>query len=194
MALAANPAPLQHHNSAGSSTLHVFTPMVNAVATVETSYLSARPERSSSKSSTKLPRALPPIPSDPPAGRMIAPSRPAPPLSYSPSPRVHKPFILHHSPNKRGLISLLLQARALSTLLSFLPWTDFLALAQSCRSAMKIMHKRDLKDVVLARYVEGYGICLRMQNASRDVTQEVPVSLHDVDLLCTFFVLVLAHY
>lgn len=75
------------------------------------------------------------------------------------------------------------EPRVLSSLLSFLPWTDFLSLSQTCSKMRKITESPKIRDVVLSRYVEGYGSCLKMQQGERDTSQDLPVTLHDIDLL-----------
>ncbi|KAK0450263.1 hypothetical protein EV421DRAFT_2016414, partial [Armillaria borealis] len=74
----------------------------------------------------------------------------------------------------------------LSRLLSFLPWPDFLALSQTCRSLRDIPQKENLRDVILSRYVEGYGTCLRLLSGSREViSQRTPLHIYPTAALST---------
>ncbi|KAG7451229.1 uncharacterized protein BT62DRAFT_1000474 [Guyanagaster necrorhizus] len=84
---------------------------------------------------------------------------------------------------KTSVASIVNHLSILPRLLSFLPWADFLSLSQTCRSVRNVWKENDLRDLVLSRYVEGYGACLKLRSPSREGMREVPVTLHDLDLL-----------
>ncbi|KAK0193854.1 hypothetical protein F5146DRAFT_1134644 [Armillaria mellea] len=102
-----------------------------------------------------------------------------PPVSY----RSHFATAMPQRKTVSSVTSIVKHPGTLSRLLSFLPWPDFLTLSQTCRSLRDIPQKENLRDVILSRYVEGYGTCLRLLSGSREGMKEVPVTLHDIDLL-----------
>ncbi|KAF9052472.1 hypothetical protein BDZ89DRAFT_429273 [Hymenopellis radicata] len=194
MALAVSSSSLQHHSTGSSTTLYPPHLMSLPASTMEVSYRAGRPERTStinsissitSTSTSRTARALPPIPVDDPSTSGLRSSSRRPSASPAPSSyRVHsRPSPQPMRPSREGFAKFAATPQSLSGLLSFLPWTDFISLTQTCRTLRGILNTPQLKDVVLARYVEGYGACLRMQNISRDGTSDVPVTLHDLDLL-----------
>lgn len=97
------------------------------------------------------------------------PVRPFPPSQHSKLP---------------SFTTLVTTSQTLSCLLSFLPWSDFMALSQICRTCRHIFSNENLRDIVLSRYVDGYGYVLRQKDPSSSTVNTVSVTLHDLDLLC----------
>ncbi|KAK0500397.1 hypothetical protein EDD18DRAFT_826941 [Armillaria luteobubalina] len=208
MALTLSAAPMQpvsHIDAPGSASSYPphllkhmasFAGSESSVAAPE--HLSSRLHRTStsisaSALSSSVNRPLPSLPRTQSVTRSsAAPSTMAIP-NFRPSSK-HKglnPPVSYHShlvstmpPRKTlSVTSIVNHLGTLSRLLSFLPWPDFLALSQTCRSLRGIPQKDNLRDVILSRYVEGYGTCLRLLSGSREGIKEVPVTLHDIDLL-----------
>ncbi len=210
MALSLSAAPIQpvSHidapDSASSYPQHLlkhmtsFTGTESSVAAPE--HLSDRVQRTStsvsaSAMSSRVNRPLPSLPRTESVTRssaapttMAIPTFSPPPKHKALNPPVsYRSHLVSAMPQRKTVTSvttIVNHPGTLSRLLSFLPWPDFLALSQTCRSLRDIPQKENLRDVILSRYVEGYGTCLRLLSGSREGMKEVPVTLHDIDLLC----------
>ncbi|KDR79002.1 hypothetical protein GALMADRAFT_94242 [Galerina marginata CBS 339.88] len=150
--------------------------------------------------STPPPRPLPSAP-DKPQPQLPAPIRlssPYRPVSLSSSsssffpqqPQSRLPpesrtrvlsSFMPRSPRSSSLLNALQLPSILAALLVHLDWPDVYPLFTTCRSTRDLFRSIPLRDVVLARYVPGYAHALR----ARDMIHyhDVPVSLHDLDLL-----------
>ncbi|KAK0469695.1 uncharacterized protein EV420DRAFT_1496164 [Desarmillaria tabescens] len=209
MALAFSVAPIQpvsHIAAPGSASsypqhllqhMSSFSGSESPVAATEP--LSGRLEpplttTSISTTSSKVNRPLPSLPrTNSVTGSSAVPTTMAIPTSRPPRKKALNSPVSYFShlvsalmPQRKAVssvTSIVNHPGTLSRLLSFLPWPDFLALSQTCRSLRDILDKEDLRDVILSRYVEGYGTCLRLRSGSREGVQEVPITLHDLDLL-----------
>ena len=83
-------------------------------------------------------------------------------------------FILHSS---------LQDPFILSRLIAHMDWLDLYHLLCTGQHIRDLFQDTGLRDVILARYVVGYGHYLRTRNL--DHFQDVQISIHDLDLLCT---------
>jgi len=81
------------------------------------------------------------------------------------------------------LLSTLQNPSVLAAFISHLDWVELHPLFITCKTLREVFRESALRDVVLSRYVPGYSHCL----LSRDMNhyQDVQVSIHDLDLLCT---------
>jgi hypothetical protein len=72
----------------------------------------------------------------------------------------------------------------LARLIAHMGWSDLYHLLCTCQHIRDLFRDTALRDVILTRYVVGYGHCLR----SRDLNhfQDVQISIYDLDLLCMF--------
>lgn len=75
--------------------------------------------------------------------------------------------------------------RVLSSLVSHLDWPDLLSLLNTCSHCRNIFLEPSLREVILSRLVPGYADALRLRDPTN--YHDLPVSLHDLDLLRTFF-------
>lgn len=71
----------------------------------------------------------------------------------------------------------------LSRLIAHMDWLDLYHLLCTCQHIRNLFQDTGLRDVILARYVVGYGHYLRTRDL--DHFQDVQISIHDLDLLCT---------
>ncbi|TFK40164.1 hypothetical protein BDQ12DRAFT_704468 [Crucibulum laeve] len=69
----------------------------------------------------------------------------------------------------------------LADLLAHLDWNDTLSLLNTCRDSRRLFQIPRLKETILARFVPGFSYCLR--NRDLRPQQEIPISIHDLDLL-----------
>ncbi|KIY69106.1 hypothetical protein CYLTODRAFT_421033 [Cylindrobasidium torrendii FP15055 ss-10] len=193
MALATlSPAHRQHHGGPGSPS-SAYAP--NKFTHLTPNVSAARPETflSHTPSSTKS-RQLPPLPaameSRTSTTAVNAPPRVTdhttlPPTSGRPSTTTlarNQTAAYMRPSSSRGLNAASHQPRSLSCLLSFLPWKDFMSLAQTCKSMQDLVNNRTLKDVILSRYVESYGASLRLRSKQTDADTDIQVTLQDIDL------------
>ncbi|KAF9565409.1 hypothetical protein CPC08DRAFT_189092 [Agrocybe pediades] len=70
---------------------------------------------------------------------------------------------------------------ALAALLAYLDWADAYSLFATCKTFREVLKELPLRDVVLSRYVPGYAYAMKSRDMSR--YHDVPVSIHDLDLL-----------
>ncbi|KXN81306.1 hypothetical protein AN958_05161 [Leucoagaricus sp. SymC.cos] len=73
-----------------------------------------------------------------------------------------------------------------------LDWTDILALFNTCRDCRNLFRDDVLRDILLCRLVPGYAAALRFRNLAN--YHDVPISLHDLDLLLISLKLPLHRY
>jgi hypothetical protein len=71
----------------------------------------------------------------------------------------------------------------LARFIAHMDWFDLYSLLCTCRHIRDLFQDTSLRDVFLTRYVVGYGHCLRTRDLNH--FQDVPISIHDLDLLCT---------
>jgi hypothetical protein len=71
----------------------------------------------------------------------------------------------------------------LARLIAYMGWSDLYHLLCTCQQLRDLFRDITLRDVILTRYVVGYGHCLR--NRDLNHFQEVQISIYDLDLLCT---------
>ncbi|KAK0204859.1 hypothetical protein DFS33DRAFT_1323261 [Desarmillaria ectypa] len=210
MALALSAAPIQpvsHIAAPGSASSYPqhLLQHISSFSSTESSAAAAEPfsgrleppstTTSISTMNSKVNRPLPSLPrtnsvtgsSAVPNVMAIPTSRPPPKKkTLNPPASYLSHFVSAIMPQRKtvySVIDIVTHPGTLSRLLSFLPWPDFLALSQTCRSLRVVPNKEDLRDVILSRYVEGYGPCLRLRPGSWEGVKEVPVTLHDLDLL-----------
>lgn len=93
-----------------------------------------------------------------------------------PSSPVHftKDFTLH---------TILQHPSILARLIAYLDWFDLYHLLCTCQHIRDLFRDTCLRDVILTRFVVGYGHCLRTRDLNH--FQDVQISIHDLDLLCT---------
>ncbi|KAF5326753.1 hypothetical protein D9619_004414 [Psilocybe cf. subviscida] len=153
--------------------------------------------------SLPLRKPLPPVPDfgghhhDP--HQILSSSPPASWGSSKPSSSSPPPITKHLPPNvrpatrsfssftprmNRSSTSLLTAVRTppvLAAVLAHLEWVDTFSLLASCKALRDLFRDQDSRDVVFARYLQGYKRAL----GERDLANyhEIPVSIHDLDLL-----------
>jgi hypothetical protein len=71
----------------------------------------------------------------------------------------------------------------LARLIAHMGWSDLYHLLCTCQHIRDLFRDSGLRDVILTRYVVGYGHCLRTRDLNH--FQDVQISIHDLDLLCT---------
>ncbi|SJL09715.1 uncharacterized protein ARMOST_13096 [Armillaria ostoyae] len=183
------PHLLKHMSSFASSESSVAAPehLSNRVQRTSTSVSASAMSSSVNRPLPSLPRAQSVTRSSAAPTTMAIPTfRPPPKHKTLNSPVSYRSHFVSAMPQRKtvsSIATIVNHPGTLSRLLSFLPWPDFLALSQTCRSLRDIPQKENLRDVILSRYVEGYGTCLRLLSGSREGMKEVPVTLHDIDLL-----------
>lgn len=85
----------------------------------------------------------------------------------------------------RGVVLALRQPRLLARVLHFTTWDDLYALFATCSGIRRLWASRDVRDVILSRYLPGYREALRLRDLS--ALHPVDVTLHDLHLLCLSF-------
>ena len=71
----------------------------------------------------------------------------------------------------------------LARLIAHMGWSDLYHLLCTCQHVRNLFQNAGLRDVILTRYVVGYGHCLRTRDLNN--FQDVQISIYDLDLLCT---------
>jgi hypothetical protein len=71
----------------------------------------------------------------------------------------------------------------LARFIAYVDWPDVYHLLCTCQHVRALFKDTGLRDVILTRYVVGYGYCLRTRDLNH--FQDVQISIHDLDLLCT---------
>ena len=71
----------------------------------------------------------------------------------------------------------------LAQLIAHMGWSDLYRLLCTCQQIRDLFRDAGLRDVILTRYVVGYGHCLRTRDLNH--FQDVQISIYDLDLLCT---------
>ena len=71
----------------------------------------------------------------------------------------------------------------LARLIAHMGWSDLYHLLCTCQHVRNLFQNVGLRDVILTRYVVGYGHCLRTRDLNH--FQDVQISIYDLDLLCT---------
>lgn len=107
---------------------------------------------------------------------------------HPPSPHTRRSPRSFSSPSrtssKSHFIPALKSPSVLATIALYLDWPDLLSLLNTCRDSRNTFLDRNLRDTLLSRFLPGYADALRL----RDFTNyhDIPVSIHDLDLLCMF--------
>ncbi|KAJ7593333.1 hypothetical protein C8J56DRAFT_930845 [Mycena floridula] len=154
-----------------------------------------RAARTIVQSSRDLERELPALPRGEegapsflqPSSRKLRPASQS--SSFHPSPikfqsQTVKSRTFASPPSKLSSLTDFAASTAFSNLLCFLPWSDFSTLTQTCSFFRNILCSARLRNIVLSRYVDGYGFCLRNSDERLVAGMKtVPVSLLDLDLL-----------
>ncbi|KAL0954899.1 hypothetical protein HGRIS_003832 [Hohenbuehelia grisea] len=124
-------------------------------------------------------RALPPLPIQPGG------PQPRPRVRSTDSVNTYRPRAISSltmpQQSRRSLTFIAQCPAVLDRLLLFLPWTDFLPLANTCRDYRYLLRDLPRKDIVLSRFVAGYAQAIRERDLQR--YRDVKVSIHDLDLL-----------
>lgn len=196
------PRLVEHITNLDSNATDATSPAISSTPNESAPNLS----RDSSTGTSRQERPLPSIPSasprpvdlpiDPSVSRVSQPlhrstsSRKSPSTVMLPSSqrvrtRTLSSFLpLHTTPTLPSFLTFMSRTRPVSLLLSFLTWQDFLSLTQTCKGCRNIFHDERLRDVVLSRFVDGYGYCLRNADESlREGMRDVPITLLDLHLL-----------
>lgn len=106
--------------------------------------------------------------------------------AVKPLPSRRMPTLSSYNPHLAHLLLQLVQTpRILAQLLSHLDWVTVYALLCTCKALhdhlfMSMPHL----DVLLSRFVPGYAYGVRQRDFA--LYQDVPISLHELDLLRTF--------
>lgn len=87
-----------------------------------------------------------------------------------------------HHPRRLTLLTILQCPSILARFIAFVDWPDLYHLLCTCQHLRDLFRDTAPKDVILARYVVGYGDCLR--NRDLNHFQDVEISILDLDLLC----------
>lgn len=95
------------------------------------------------------------------------------PALNSPSSPVYQP----------KLLTILQCPSTLARFVACVDWPDLFHLLCTCQHVRALFKDAGLRDVILTRYVVGYGSCLRTRDLNH--FQDVQISIHDLDLLCT---------
>ena len=90
---------------------------------------------------------------------------------------------LTHSTKTLTLHSTLQHPSILARLIAHMGWSDLYHLLCTCQHIRDLFRDIGLRDVILTRYVVGYGHCLRTRDLNH--FQDVQISIYDLDLLCT---------
>lgn len=88
------------------------------------------------------------------------------------------------------IIPVIKQPQVLSSVLSFMLWNDFYALCKTCKAFRTVLRDQRLRDVVLSKFVTGYGLAHRNSDPRlRGEMTDVVITVHDLDVLSkpTFF-------
>lgn len=107
------------------------------------------------------------------------------PISSNPTAIQQAPGFLSgsiHHPRRFTLVTTLQCPSILARFIAFVDWPDLYHLLCTCQHLRDLFRDTALKDVILARYVVGYGDCLR--NRDLNHFQDVEISILDLDLLC----------
>ncbi len=93
--------------------------------------------------------------------------------------------------SSRLLLAILHNPSVLASFVAQLDWLDLYPLLCSCKGLYDIFRDLPLRDVVLSRFIQGYGFCLRHRDML--LYQDVPITAYDLDLLRTvlFFLVVI---
>ena len=73
----------------------------------------------------------------------------------------------------------------LARFIAHIDWLDLYHLLCTCQHIRALFQDTGLRDVILTRYVVGYGHCLRTRDLNH--FQDVQISIQDLDLLCTSY-------
>ncbi|KAF8802462.1 hypothetical protein BYT27DRAFT_7112506 [Phlegmacium glaucopus] len=86
-----------------------------------------------------------------------------------------------HSPKGLTLLTILQYRSILARFIAYTDWSDLYHLFCTCQHVRNLFRDTDLRDVILTRYVVGYGYCLR--NRDLNHFQDMEISILDLDLL-----------
>ena len=90
---------------------------------------------------------------------------------------------LSHCVKTSTLHTTLQNPSILARLIAHMGWSDLYHLLCTCQHIRNLFRNIGLRDVILTRYVVGYGHCLRTRDLNH--FQDVEISIYDLDLLCT---------
>lgn len=82
---------------------------------------------------------------------------------------------------QRNCVSALRNPRILTRILHLIPWRDFNSLLCTCAPIRRIWDIREIRDLVLSRYVYGYRQALRLRDLA--LFQDVDTTIQDLNLL-----------
>jgi len=141
--------------------------------------------------SSKQRRPLPAIPEPmtqsstqhPPSTTAMSMSRPTERVHHNPVPTVRVLSSFMPRVYISSLIATLQIPSILATFISHLDWVELHPLFITCKTLREVFRDSALRDVVLSRFVPGYSHCLPHRDMNH--YQDVQVSMHDLDLLCT---------
>ena len=91
---------------------------------------------------------------------------------------------LAHGSKTLTLHTTLQHPSILARLIAHMGWSDLYQLLCTCQQIRDLFRDTGLRDVILTRYVVGYGHCLRTRDLNH--FQDVQISIYDLDLLCMF--------
>ena len=90
---------------------------------------------------------------------------------------------LKHCTKTLTLHTILQHPSILARLIAHMGWSDLYHLLCTCQHIRNLFQNTGLRDVILTRYVVGYGHCLRTRDLNH--FHDVQISIYDLDLLCT---------
>lgn len=90
---------------------------------------------------------------------------------------------LTHGTKTLTLHTTLQHPSILARLIAHMGWSDLYHLLCTCQHIRNLFRDTGLRDVILTRYVVGYGHCLRTRDLNH--FQDMEISIYDLDLLCT---------
>lgn len=119
--------------------------------------------------------------------RSLRPTVLAPPPQLSSTVGIQRAYNFPSSPlhftKDFTLHTILQHPSILARFIAYLEWFDLYHLLCTCQHIRGLFRDTSLRDVILTRYVVGYGHCLRTRDLNH--FQDVQISIYDLDLLCT---------
>jgi len=87
-----------------------------------------------------------------------------------------------HCPKSFTLLTALQYPSILAQFIAYVDWPDLYHVLCTCQHVRDLFRDTGLREVILTRYVVGYGYCLR--NRDLNHFQDMQISIFDLDLLC----------